>query len=61
MLNKQKGETMKTSGDILASCIQCLKIGPYNQVRAWSVKGYDRLDFAFCSEDCARDFEQNLD
>jgi hypothetical protein len=58
MLNKQKGETMKTSGDILASCTQCLKIGAYNQVRAWSVKGYDRLDFAFCSEDCARDFEQ---
>jgi hypothetical protein len=61
MLNKQKGETMKTSGDILASCTQCLKIGVYNQVRAWSVRGYDRLDFAFCSEDCARDFEQNLD
>jgi hypothetical protein len=61
MLNKQRGETMKTSGDILASCTQCLKIGPYNQVKAWSVRGYDRLDFAFCSEDCARDFEQNLD
>ncbi len=61
MLNKQKGDDMKTSGDILASCTQCLKIGAYNQVRAWSVKGYDRLDFAFCSEDCARDFEQNLD
>jgi hypothetical protein len=61
MLNKQKRETMKTSGDILASCTQCLKIGAYNQVRAWSVKGYDRLDFAFCSEDCARHFEQSLD
>ena len=60
MPNKLKGETMP-SGYILDSCTQCLKIGPYNQVRAWSVKGYDRLDFAFCSEDCARDFEQKLD
>jgi hypothetical protein len=53
----KKGETM-TTGDILASCTQCLKIGAYNLVRAWSVKGYDRLDFAFCSEECARNFEQ---
>ena len=47
-----------TIGDILGRCSQCKNIGPYNKVRAYSIEGYDRLDFAFCSEDCARDFEQ---
>jgi hypothetical protein len=56
MLNKQKGEKMKT-GFIEGRCSECKKTGPYNEVRAYSLKEYDRIEFAFCSANCAQIFE----
>jgi len=48
---------MKKSGVIEGTCSECKKVGPYNKVRAWSLKEYSRLDFAFCSANCAQIFD----
>lgn len=47
---------MKT-GEILGRCSECKKVGSYNEVRAYSLKEYDRIDFAFCSANCVQIFE----
>ena len=57
---------MKTSGFIEGKCSECKKVGPYNEVRAWSLKDYglsvtkNLREFAFCSKNCAQAFEDAM-
>ena len=58
---------MKTkTGFIEGECSECKKVGPYNEVRAWSLKDYGLLvtrnlrEFAFCSKNCAQAFEDQM-
>jgi hypothetical protein len=66
MVNKQQGEKMKTSGFIEGECSECKKVGPYNEMRAWSMKDYGMLitrtyrEFVFCSLECAQEFERKM-
>lgn len=65
---KQKGGLKMTTktGYISGRCNGCQKVGPYNKMRAWSLKDIGLMpsrnlkEFAFCSKDCAQTFEDKL-
>jgi hypothetical protein len=54
------------TGFIEGICDECKKVGPYNEVRAWSLKDYGMLvtrnmrEFAFCSVNCGQAFEDKM-